>query len=142
MFIVITTLSSLQDCNEAIERDPKEFAAWFNKGNALARLQDYAGALESYRTAADLAPGIAGYRSGLSHVVAGPAAGMTTYLYRVWHDTVAAVLHQELQGVIDEALAMQSVVLLWCLAQNTTSGNTSQSPYGVAGCKPLNQHHF
>ena len=53
---------SLQDCNQAIERDPKEFAAWFNKGNALARLQDFAGALESYRTAADLAPGIAGYR--------------------------------------------------------------------------------
>ena len=51
-----------QDCNEAIQRDPKEFAAWFNKGNALARLQDYAGALDSYRTAADLAPGIAGYR--------------------------------------------------------------------------------
>lgn len=55
-------LLTLQDCNEAIERDPREFAAWFNKGNALARLQDYAGALESYRTAADLAPGIAGYR--------------------------------------------------------------------------------
>ena len=55
-------LNLLQDCNLAIERDSKEFAAWFNKGNALARLQDYGGALESYRTAADLAPGIAGYR--------------------------------------------------------------------------------
>jgi len=54
--------SAVKDCNDAIERDPKEFAAWYNKGNALARLQDYAGALESYRTAADLAPGIAGYR--------------------------------------------------------------------------------
>ncbi len=52
----------LQDCDLAIERDPKEFAAWFNRGNALARLQDYGGALDSYRTAADLAPGIAGYR--------------------------------------------------------------------------------
>jgi len=52
----------LQDCELAIERDPKEFAAWFNRGNALARLQDYGGALDSYRTAADLAPGIAGYR--------------------------------------------------------------------------------
>lgn len=52
----------LQDCNEAIERDPKEFAAWYNRGNALARLEDYAGALDSYRMAADLAPGIAGYR--------------------------------------------------------------------------------
>ena len=52
----------LQDCNLAIERDPKEFAAWFNRGNALARLQDYGGALDSYRKAADLAPGIAGYR--------------------------------------------------------------------------------
>ena len=55
-------LNLLQDCNLAIERDSKEFAAWFNKGNALARLQDYSGALQSYRTAADLAPGIAGYR--------------------------------------------------------------------------------
>lgn len=53
---------AVKDCNLAIERDSKEFAAWFNKGNALARLQDYGGALESYRTAADLAPGIAGYR--------------------------------------------------------------------------------
>ena len=52
----------MQDCDQAIERDPKEFAAWFNRGNALARLHDYRGALESYRTAADLAPGIAGYR--------------------------------------------------------------------------------
>ena len=52
----------LQDCDKAIERDGKEFAAWFNKGNAQARLEDYAGALGSYRKAADLAPGIAGYR--------------------------------------------------------------------------------
>lgn len=53
---------AVQDCDQAIARDPKEFAAWFNRGNALARLRDYGGALESYRTAADLAPGIAGYR--------------------------------------------------------------------------------
>ncbi|DBA96166.1 hypothetical protein WJX77_001862 [Trebouxia sp. C0004] len=53
---------AVKDCDLAIERDPKEFAAWFNRGNALARLQDYNGALDSYRTAADLAPGIAGYR--------------------------------------------------------------------------------
>ena len=58
----IAQVNMLQDCNEAIERDPKEFAAWFNKGNALARLHDYSGALESYKKAADLAHGIAGYR--------------------------------------------------------------------------------
>lgn len=54
----------MQDCDEAIAHDAKEFAAWFNKGNAQARLEDYAEALESYRQAADLAPGIAGYRRG------------------------------------------------------------------------------
>lgn len=134
-------MSSLQDCNEAIERDPKEFAAWFNKGNALARLQDYAGALESYRTAADLAPGIAGYRSGFSHEVAGLAAGTPTCLYRICHDTVAVVLHQEMQAVMDEALAMQFVVLGLCLAQNSITGNNSQSAYRVAGYKPLKQRH-
>ena len=52
----------MQDCDEAIAHDAKEFAAWFNKGNAQARLEDYAEALKSYRQAADLAPGIAGYR--------------------------------------------------------------------------------
>lgn len=56
-------MSAVQDCDKAIEQDGKEFAAWFNRGNAQARLEDYAGALDSYRKAADLAPGIAGYRS-------------------------------------------------------------------------------
>lgn len=78
--VTLSTRSWLQDCNEAIERDPKEFAAWFNKGNALARLQDYAGALESYRTAADLAPGIAGYRSGSSHDAVDRAANAAGHL--------------------------------------------------------------
>ena len=49
-----------QDCEKAVERDPREFAAWFNRGNVEARLLDYAQALSSYRKAADLAPGIIG----------------------------------------------------------------------------------
>ena len=40
--------------------DPKEFAAWFNKGNLQVRLGDFKSALASYTTAADLAPGISG----------------------------------------------------------------------------------
>lgn len=52
----------MQDCNDAIERDPKEFTAWFNKGNVVMRLEDYATAQQCYQKAADLAPGIAGYR--------------------------------------------------------------------------------
>lgn len=50
----------MQDCNGATARDPKEFAAWFNKGNILVRLGDYKEALISYSKAADLAPGISG----------------------------------------------------------------------------------
>lgn len=55
----------IQDCDAAIQRDPKEFAAWFNRGNVEARLQQYGQALDSYRKAADLAPGIAGVHGSL-----------------------------------------------------------------------------
>lgn len=50
----------VQDCDDATERDPKEFAAWFDRGNILVRLEDYKKALASYTKAADLAPGISG----------------------------------------------------------------------------------
>ncbi|KAG2501266.1 hypothetical protein HYH03_001072 [Edaphochlamys debaryana] len=53
---------ALADCDAAIERDRQEFAAWFNKGNVQLRLGEYDNALASYSAAADLAPGIAGYR--------------------------------------------------------------------------------
>ncbi|GLC41189.1 hypothetical protein PLESTB_001528700 [Pleodorina starrii] len=53
---------ALADCDSAIARDAKEFAAWFNKGNVELRLRDYDAALRCFSTAADLAPGIAGYR--------------------------------------------------------------------------------
>jgi tetratricopeptide (TPR) repeat protein len=53
---------ALDDCNDAIRSDPKEFAAWFDKGNVQMRVSDYTGALDSFATAADLAPGLAGYR--------------------------------------------------------------------------------
>ena len=49
-----------QDCDGATAMDPKEFAAWFNKGNLQVRLGDFKSALASYTTAADLAPGISG----------------------------------------------------------------------------------
>ena len=53
---------AIEDCDVAIASDPKEFAAWFDKGNVQMRVQDYDGALKSFNTAADLAPGLAGYR--------------------------------------------------------------------------------
>ncbi|EFJ52362.1 hypothetical protein VOLCADRAFT_86720 [Volvox carteri f. nagariensis] len=53
---------ALADCDSAISRDVREFAAWFNKGNVELRLEDYEAALGCFSTAADLAPGIAGYR--------------------------------------------------------------------------------
>lgn len=55
-------LEALADCDSAIERDAKEFAAWFNKGNVQLRLTDYDAAYSAFSRAADLAPGIAGYR--------------------------------------------------------------------------------
>lgn len=54
--------AALADCEAAIARDPTEFAAWFNKGNVQLRLAQYDSARASFTTAADLAPGIAGYR--------------------------------------------------------------------------------
>lgn len=53
--------SALEDCKRAIENDPEEFAAYFNKGNVQLRLEDYSGALDSFKKAADLTQ-IAGYR--------------------------------------------------------------------------------
>ncbi|KAK3239561.1 hypothetical protein CYMTET_50519 [Cymbomonas tetramitiformis] len=55
-------MSAIDDCNRSIQLDPNEFAAYYNKANVLARLEDYYGALREYTAAADLAPGIAGYR--------------------------------------------------------------------------------
>ncbi|PSC71431.1 condensin complex subunit 3 [Micractinium conductrix] len=54
--------SAAADCDAAIERDVAEFAAWFDRGNIRMRLEDWGGALTDFRTAADLAPGLAGYR--------------------------------------------------------------------------------
>ncbi|KAK9834883.1 hypothetical protein WJX81_006337 [Elliptochloris bilobata] len=54
--------AAVEDCEEAESLDPREFAAWFNQGNVQMRLGQFSGALASYRRAADLAPGIAGYR--------------------------------------------------------------------------------
>lgn len=54
--------SAAEDCDAAIERDPKEFAAWFDRGNIQMRLEQWDNALTDYSTAADLAPGLAGYR--------------------------------------------------------------------------------
>ncbi|PRW60068.1 tetratricopeptide repeat [Chlorella sorokiniana] len=54
--------SAAEDASRAIELDPKEFAAWFDRGNIDMRLSDFDGALADFRRAADLAPGLAGYR--------------------------------------------------------------------------------
>ena len=50
----------MQDCDRAVERDDHEFAAFFNRGNVEMRLREYKQALEDFRMAADLAPGISG----------------------------------------------------------------------------------
>ena len=52
---------ALADCDAATAADPKEFAAWFDKGNVQMRVEDYTAALESFNKAADLAA-IPGYR--------------------------------------------------------------------------------
>lgn len=59
---VVRWQAAVADCDAAIQRDPKEAAAWFNKGNAEMRLEQYGSAAATYRQAADLAPGIPGYR--------------------------------------------------------------------------------
>lgn len=53
---------AINDCKSAIERDPEEYAAWFNLGNVDARVKNYEEALTAYARASLLAPGIAGYR--------------------------------------------------------------------------------
>jgi tetratricopeptide (TPR) repeat protein len=53
---------AVEDCDVAITSDPKEFAAWFDRGNVQMRQEDWNAALESFSKAADLAPGLAGYR--------------------------------------------------------------------------------
>ena len=55
-------LEAIADCDIAIAADPLEFAAWFDKGNVELRRKDFDGALISFNRAADLAPGLAGYR--------------------------------------------------------------------------------
>ncbi|EIE21375.1 TPR-like protein [Coccomyxa subellipsoidea C-169] len=54
--------AALRDCRDAQDRDSKEFAAFFNEGNVQVRVGQYEAALAAYSRAADLAPGIAGYR--------------------------------------------------------------------------------
>ncbi len=54
--------AALDDLAIAIQLDPKEFTAFFNRGNVLLRMGDFTAASSSYTQAADLAPGIAGYR--------------------------------------------------------------------------------
>jgi tetratricopeptide (TPR) repeat protein len=57
---------ALADADAAVAGDPKEFAAWYDRGLVQMRLastdEDWAAARESFDRAADLAPGLAGYR--------------------------------------------------------------------------------
>ena len=53
---------AIDDCNYAIGADPSEFAAYFDRGNVQMRLENWEDASESFAKAADLAPGLAGYR--------------------------------------------------------------------------------
>lgn len=54
--------AAIADCDAAIAADPAEFAAWFDRGNVQMRTGDFEGARASFERAADLAPGLAGYR--------------------------------------------------------------------------------
>lgn len=54
--------AAIADCDAAIAADPAEFAAWFDRGNVQMRTADFGGARASFERAADLAPGLAGYR--------------------------------------------------------------------------------
>ena len=54
--------SAAEDARQASLLDPKEFAAFYNRGNILERQGDFVGALEAFTEAADLAPGLPGYR--------------------------------------------------------------------------------
>lgn len=53
---------ALRDCEKSVELDPKEFAAYYNKSNIEMEVGDYSAALVSATKAADLAPGLPGYR--------------------------------------------------------------------------------
>ena len=50
------------DCTAAISLDAREFAAWHNRGQIEADMGLWREALDDYTKAADLAPGLAGYR--------------------------------------------------------------------------------
>ena len=54
--------SAAEDARQASLLDPREFAAFFDLGNILERQGDFAGGLEAFARAADLAPGLPGYR--------------------------------------------------------------------------------
>jgi tetratricopeptide (TPR) repeat protein len=104
---------ALADCDAAIARDPKEFAAHFNRGNVAMRLGDYAGAQADFTRAADLAPGIAGYRLRSAQLAFqnGDDAGALRLMrglarkypnYSEAHASVAAVLWATGQGAAAE----------------------------------------
>jgi len=54
--------SAAEDARAASQLDPREFAAFFDLGNILERQRDFEGALAAFAEAADLAPGLPGYR--------------------------------------------------------------------------------
>jgi tetratricopeptide (TPR) repeat protein len=54
--------AALEDCDQAVALDPNEFAAWYNRANIRMQLEDWPAALDDATRAADLAPGLAGYR--------------------------------------------------------------------------------
>ena len=54
--------SAADDARQASVMDPKEFAAFYDLGNILERQGDFVGALQAFTSAADLAPGLPGYR--------------------------------------------------------------------------------
>ena len=47
---------AIQDCNTAIELDPKEGRTYYLRGLSKAELKDYTGAVEDYSKAIGLAP--------------------------------------------------------------------------------------
>ena len=94
--------AGVADCDAAIAADPGEAAAHYNRGGLLQRGGDFAGAAASFRTAADLAPGLPGYRA--RHAVlllqlGDPAAAAKELRAVVRRTPIFAEAHAALAGV-------------------------------------------
>lgn len=80
---------ALADTDAAIAADGAEFTALFDRGNILQRMHRFEDAEAAYRTAADAAPGLAGYRA--------------RHAYLEFENGKATEAARELRGVVRRA---------------------------------------